>query len=166
VSTSEYLRIGVEIDLATSLALVGAAVDDAVLEALREAGLHGLRRGHGFVVQRLVEGPETVGVIASGLGVSQQAVSKSVRELVELGYVEQREDPADRRRRPVRLTRRGRRAVSVARGARARITDELVARCGPRQVGAALVVLREAADLLGRTEQLRSRIAPPPAETT
>lgn len=59
------------IGLAQSLSLLGYAVDGHVLTRLREAGLGGLRVGHGYVVQRLVEGPSTVGEIAASLGVTQ-----------------------------------------------------------------------------------------------
>jgi DNA-binding MarR family transcriptional regulator len=152
-----------ELDLATWLSLAGAAVDAHVLDSLHVAGLTGLRPGHGFVVQRLVDGPATVGEIATTLAVSQQAVSKTVRELVDLGYAEQREDPADRRRRPVRLTRRGRRAVLVARQARASVAAEVAARVGDDDVSAALRVARETADVLGIAGRVRRRaVAPPP----
>ena len=49
-------------------------------------------------MQRLVEGPGTVGETAASLGVTQQAVSKTVRELVDLGYVAQTVDAAGVRR--------------------------------------------------------------------
>ena len=47
-----------------------------------------VRYSHGFLIQQLVEGPRPVGEIAENLGVTSQAVSKAVRELEALGYVE------------------------------------------------------------------------------
>lgn len=161
MSTSPELA---DLDLATWLSLVGAAVDAHVVESLHAAGLDGLRPGHGYVVQRLINGPATVGDIAAALAVSQQAVSKSVRELVALGYAEQREDPADRRRRPVRLTRRGLRAVDVARRTRADLATTVAARVGAVDVSAALRVARATAEVLGTGDRVRRRAVAPPLD--
>src|SRR3954452_20172529 len=102
------------LDLSSSLTLLGDAVSGIVSEALAGTGL---RHGHGYLVQRLLVGPATASEVADELGVSQQAVSKAVKELVPPGHVEPVADEADGRRRPVRLTARGRRAVATARTA-------------------------------------------------
>ena len=107
-----------EVDVPALLSLLGSAVDSLVLRALADAGLHGLRLGHGYVVQRLLVGPGTATEIAAALGISQQAVSKAAGEMVRLGYARVRPDPADRRRRALELTDRGRQAVEIGRRAR------------------------------------------------
>jgi DNA-binding MarR family transcriptional regulator len=61
---------------------------------VRARGFDGLRHAHGYVVQRLIEGERPVGALAAELGVSRQAVSKSVTELERLGYVARRPAPA------------------------------------------------------------------------
>ena len=152
------------IDLVSAIQLAGQAVDARVLAGLRRAGLTGLTVGHGYVVQRLIDGPSTVGEVAAALGVTQQAVSKTVRELTRLGYVEQAVDEADRRRHPVSLTARGRRAVAVAREARAALAASLEAAAGPERLAAAAEVLAAALDELGVAERIRRRAAPPPPE--
>ncbi len=62
--------------------------------------------------------PRTIGEIAEGLGVTQQAASKAAAELTRLGYLDGLADPQDRRIRRVTLSARGREAVSDARRAR------------------------------------------------
>jgi DNA-binding MarR family transcriptional regulator len=50
------------------------------------------------------EGPQTIGQLAQGLGISQGWASRVVDELERAGYVERERDPADRRMVRVRLT--------------------------------------------------------------
>ncbi|HET7902489.1 MAG TPA: MarR family winged helix-turn-helix transcriptional regulator [Candidatus Nanopelagicales bacterium] len=155
-----------DLDLPTAVSLVGAAVDRRVLESLSAAGLHGLRTGHGHVIQRLIAGPSTVGEIADAVGVTQQAVSKTVKELVLLGYVEQSQDPSDRRRRPLALTPAGRRAVTTARRSRTALQDELAAAVPARDLAAAGRVLRQLARALDLDDQVARRSVPAPPDRT
>jgi DNA-binding MarR family transcriptional regulator len=136
-------EIGPEPDLASLLSLLGAAVDDAVLRALDGTGL---RRGHGYLVQRLLVGPATATELAAELGVSQQAVSKTLKELLDLGHAEPVTDTGDRRRRPVALTATGRRAVEVARATRAAIDARLREAVGAERFAATRLVLLAALD--------------------
>ncbi|MGY1830170.1 MarR family winged helix-turn-helix transcriptional regulator [Geodermatophilus sp. SYSU D01180] len=148
-----------ELDLASVLSLLGAAVDDAVLQALAGTGL---RRGHGYLVQRLLDGPATATEMAAELGVSQQAVSKTLGELAGLGYVGPAEDAGDRRRRPVALTPAGRRVVQVARETRADVDARVRAAVGDERFDACRDVLLTALDVLGLGEQVRRRAVRPP----
>jgi len=50
------------------------------------------------------EGPQTIGQLAQGLGISQGWASRVVDELERAGYVERERDPGDRRMVRVRLT--------------------------------------------------------------
>ncbi|MGY1794503.1 MarR family winged helix-turn-helix transcriptional regulator [Geodermatophilus sp. SYSU D00525] len=148
-----------ELDLASVLSLLGAAVDDAVLRALDGTGL---RRGHGYLVQRLLAGPATATEVAAELGVSQQAVSKTLRELADLGYVGPAGDAEDRRWRPVALTPAGRRVVQVARETRADVDARVRAAVGDERFEACRDVLLDALDVLGLGEQVRRRAVRPP----
>jgi DNA-binding MarR family transcriptional regulator len=154
------------LDFTQSLSLLGAAVDDHVVGSLRAAGMTGLRAGHGYYVQRLLAGPATATEMSEVLGISQQAASKAVRELVELGYVSFGVDDADRRRKVARLTERGREAVALARAARADLDDRLRAAVGERRFAAALDVLHAGLGELGLDEAVRTRRVRPPAETS
>jgi DNA-binding MarR family transcriptional regulator len=110
-----------------------------------------------------VNGPATVSAITAGVDVSQQAVSKTLRELVALGYVEQTADPHDRRRRPIHLSARGREAVEVSRRARREFETRLQERVDAADLAATRRVLRAGADTLGLTGSITRRaVAPPP----
>jgi DNA-binding MarR family transcriptional regulator len=147
-----------DLGLATLLSLLGSDVDAAVVQALEGTGL---RRGHGYLVQRLLVTPATATELAADLGVSQQAVSKSVKELLALGHVEFSPEAGDRRRRPVRLSAQGQDAVARARSARADIDARIVQQVGAGQVEAARAVLVEALEVLGIREQVERRVVRP-----
>lgn len=155
VSTSQ-----VRLDLASALSIAGSAIDRAVVETLRGVGFDGIRAGHGYVFQRLIEGPSTVGEIADALTVTQQAVSKTVRELITLGYVEQAEDDRDRRRRPIALTARGRSLIEASRAARADFEGRVAAAVGARRLATALAVVAEAIDQLDVAAAVQARAVP------
>jgi DNA-binding MarR family transcriptional regulator len=152
-----------QLDLGLAALFAGQAIAEAVRRRLGARGFAGLRFSHGFLVQRLVEDEQSIAALAAALGVSQQAVSKTVSELERLGYVRRRPDPRDARVRLVALTDRGRAAVAAAREERAAVEAELRERLGPRRVAAATRVLREALDLHGATAAARTRRVRPPA---
>jgi DNA-binding MarR family transcriptional regulator len=152
------------VDFIRSLSHIGAAVDAYVLAELGKARLRGLRRGHGYVIQRLIVGPATASEMAEALGVTQQAVSKTVGELVALGYVRRSVDRGDRRRRPLTLTAKGRRAVEVSQAARAALEERIRERAGDRRLASAGAVIAAAAQALGIAEQLETRSVHPPLD--
>jgi len=150
-----------DLDLVAAVSLAGKAADAEGLTALRAAGLTGLRVGHGYVVQRLIDGPDTIGEIARQLGVSQQSVSRSIGELTVAGYVRAVEDPVDRRRRLQELTERGRQAVAVSRRARAELVARLEAEVGARDLGVASAVVVRLLQVLGVDDDIRRRAVRP-----
>jgi DNA-binding MarR family transcriptional regulator len=152
-----------ELDLGLAALFAGQAIAEAVRRRLEARGFAGLRFSHGFLVQRLVEDEQSIAALASALGVTQQAVSKTVTELERSGYVRRRPDPSDARVRLVALTDRGRAAVDAAREERAAVDAELRERLGPRRVAAATRVMREALDLHGASAAVRTRRVRPPA---
>ncbi|MEU9077586.1 MarR family winged helix-turn-helix transcriptional regulator [Kitasatospora sp. NPDC004745] len=94
---------------------------DELHERIAREGHPDLRPTHGFVFQAI--GPDGTTAVELGrrLGVSKQAAGKTVEHLEQLGYVERAADPADARRKVVRLTARG--VDCLVRSAR--IFDEL-----------------------------------------
>jgi len=145
------------LDLGHLALFVGHAVSDAVQAAVAASGHGDLRFSHGFLFQHLVDGERTVGDLATRLGVTQQAVSKVVAELEALGYLERADGAGDRRRRPVRLSARGRAAIARARKARLAVERRLEARCGARAVASARAVLADALEALGGADAVRGR---------
>ncbi|MCT2277153.1 MarR family winged helix-turn-helix transcriptional regulator [Micromonospora chalcea] len=82
-------------------------VDDLHAELARQGHLE-LRPAHGFVLQAVGPAGTTASDLGHRLGVSKQAAGKTVDRLVALGYLERVDDPADARRRLVRMTAKGR----------------------------------------------------------
>ena len=82
-------------------------VDDLHAELARQ-GHPELRPAHGFVLQAVGPAGTTASDVGQRLGVSKQAAGKTVDRLVALGYLERVGDPADARRKLVRMTAKGR----------------------------------------------------------
>jgi DNA-binding MarR family transcriptional regulator len=95
-------------------------IDELHAELARQ-GHPDMRPMHGFVFQAIGPGGTTAAQLARRLGVSKQAAGKTIDHLERLGYVERGPDPADARRKVVRLT--GRAFDALARSAR--VFDDL-----------------------------------------
>ncbi len=152
-----------ELDLSLAALFAGWALTDDVTRRMAARGFTGLRFSHGFLVQRLIGSEQAIAALAQALGVTQQAVSKTVAELEGLGYVRRRPDPRDGRVRLVSLTDRGHAAVEAAREERAAVVEALRERLGPRRVDAAARVLREVLEVHGTAAAVRARRVRPPA---
>jgi DNA-binding MarR family transcriptional regulator len=80
---------------------------DRLHAELARRGHPDVRPSYGFAMQAVgVEGA-TASEIGRRLGVSKQAAGKTVDRLEALGYAERADDPADARRKIVRLTEHG-----------------------------------------------------------
>ncbi|MGX1884752.1 MarR family winged helix-turn-helix transcriptional regulator [Streptomyces sp. NPDC055287] len=80
---------------------------DELHAELAEQGHPDVRPAYGFALQAVGPDGATPGELGRRLGVSKQAAGKTVERLERLGYVERAHDPADGRRKLVRLTPRG-----------------------------------------------------------
>ncbi|TXS40109.1 MarR family winged helix-turn-helix transcriptional regulator [Streptomyces sp. t39] len=94
---------------------------DALHARLAEEGHPGLRPAHGFAMQAIGMHGASASDIGRRLGVSKQAAGKTVDRLVALGYAERADDPADARRKLIRLTPHGLDALARS----AAVFDEL-----------------------------------------
>jgi DNA-binding MarR family transcriptional regulator len=88
--------------------------------------------------------------------VTQQAASKVVAELISLGAIEAT-TAHDRRTKRIRLSRRGWRAVKLARKVRAKIEKRLVKAVGVTRYDEARRILLRGLDELGGMERIQSR---------
>lgn len=156
----EGLAVG-ELALTQLALFVGMAADESVLRGLRAAGFAGLRPSHGYLVQRLLAGPSSISELARGLGVTQQAVSKSAAELARGGYLTDAESD-DKRVRRVQLSERGWACVEASRGLRGAIEAGLREAVGERALEQAHRVLSEALTRLGGAEAVQRRRVRPP----
>ena len=100
-------------DLAILVVGAAHAVATRLGRELNAAG-YPVRQQHGYVLRALHERPLGLTGLAELLGVTKQAVSPVVDEMVDLGLVERRPDPADRRAKLLALTRRGTAARACA----------------------------------------------------
>jgi DNA-binding MarR family transcriptional regulator len=98
-------------------------IDELHAELARQ-GHPDMRPMHGFVFQAIGLDGTTAAQLARRLGVSKQAAGKTIDHLERLGYTERGPDPADARRKVVRLTSRAIDALDRS----ARIFDDLRAR--------------------------------------
>ncbi|MFD5463544.1 MarR family winged helix-turn-helix transcriptional regulator [Kitasatospora sp. NPDC127059] len=108
-------------ELPLRLLLAFRTIIDELHERIAREGHPDLRPMHGFVFQAIGPHGTTAVELGRRLGVSKQAAGKTVENLEQLGYVERGSDPADARRKVVRLTDRG--VDCLVRSAR--IFDEL-----------------------------------------
>ncbi|WP_344736879.1 MarR family winged helix-turn-helix transcriptional regulator [Microbacterium awajiense] len=152
----------IHVDLLSYLSLAGGALDGHVREQLRSRGFEGLRVRHGYVFQRLLVGPQSITELGRSLSVSQQAMSKTVRELANLGYVDTGTDPGDARRRVVRLTDRGRASITTAREIRSQLEARLARSVDGREVDGARAVITALLAELGLGDRIAERSAPDP----
>lgn len=150
------------LDLGYAALFLGYAYAEAVMARVERRGYLGVRFAQGFLIQHLVGGEPTVGEIAEAQGVSPQAVSQALDELVALGYVERRVDPTDARRRRVALTPLGWEMVEATREARRSVEVALVRRLGRHRTDEAAATLRDALGALGGVEAVRTRRVRPP----
>lgn len=125
-----------QLDVVSAMFLAGLALNEEAVRRLAAAGHPELRISHGFLIQHVVDGPRPVGELADRMGVTQQAASKAVAELIRLGYLERRPDPDDARVRLIGLSARGTAAVALTRKIRADMETELAARLGGDRVAA------------------------------
>jgi DNA-binding MarR family transcriptional regulator len=100
-----------------------ALIDELHVE-LGRRGHPDVRPAYGFAMQAIGMRGATASEIGRRLGVSKQAAGKTVDRLQRLGYVERVDDPADARRKLIRLTPRGIDSLVQA----AHIFDDLRAR--------------------------------------
>src|SRR4051812_36756064 len=100
--------------------------------------------------------PLTIGELTEAIGISQPGVTRSLGQLVELGLLDPRPAPDDRRVRVVSLTAEGRTLVDLAKGNQwPRIEAAVADLCAPLS-GPLLAQLAAIEDGLDR-EPLRSR---------
>ncbi|MFE1981576.1 MarR family winged helix-turn-helix transcriptional regulator [Streptomyces mirabilis] len=94
-----------------------------------------VRPAYGFAFTRLAPDGATVTDLATHLGVTKQAASQLVDELVRKGYAERRPYPGDARARLVVLTERGWACTRAAEGAAADAVRAWVEVLGEGEVG-------------------------------
>ncbi|MES5822524.1 MarR family transcriptional regulator [Streptomyces sp. RG80] len=124
--------------LALSAVLLAAAGDltQRINDGVVARGFLEVRPMHGFAFARLAPAGATATELAAHLGVTKQAASQLVDELVRKGYVERRPHPDDARARLVVLTERGWACTRAAEEAAAEAVQAWVGLIGEGEVRA------------------------------
>ncbi|QLY34929.1 MarR family transcriptional regulator [Nocardia huaxiensis] len=117
-------------DLPFLLLAAAAEVTDAIHEGVVAAGFGDIRPTHGFAFVRMAPNGATVVEIAEHLGVTKQAASQLVDELVKKGYAERNSHPHDARARLITLTERGWACTRAADAAAARFAERWASTLG------------------------------------
>jgi DNA-binding MarR family transcriptional regulator len=92
--------------LALPMLLLGAAgtLLQAVHDGVEARGFTGVRPAHGFAFVRLAPDGASIAEVAEHLGVTKQAASQLVEDLLRRGYVTARPHPRDARAKLITLT--------------------------------------------------------------
>jgi DNA-binding MarR family transcriptional regulator len=154
----DHLR---HLDLAYRAFFLGRRVNELVTDRTRKAGFIGVRESHGYLIQHLIESDRTVTELARRMGVTQQAASKAIAELIRLKIVEVVPE-SDRRVKRIRLSNRGWRCVQLGRRTRAQIDNRLTRVVGRKSYEHATATLLTCLQTLGGIETIRARRIPAP----
>lgn len=145
-----------DIDLLQLALFAGLAANAAVRARIEHKGYGNVRDSHGFIIQHLLREPQSISELAAHIGITQQAVSKSVAELARGGYVQ--DCPSDDARvRKLQLSQRGKSLVRITREARKKLEAELEERLGKAAYQQAKVAILTALELLDALEPIRQR---------
>ncbi|WP_406205163.1 MULTISPECIES: MarR family winged helix-turn-helix transcriptional regulator [unclassified Streptomyces] len=124
--------------LSAALLAVAGELTQRINDGVVARGFEGLRPAHGFAFARLAPDGATATDLAAHLGVTKQAASQLVDEIVRKGYAERRPHPDDARARLVVLTERGWACTRAAEEAAADAVRAWVGVLGESEVQALL----------------------------
>ena len=121
-----------------ALLLLGGfhSMTDEVIAALAERGHPDVRAVHEFALRAIDTGADTASELGRRLAVSKQAAAKTIAALQGLGYVELEADPADGRRRRIRVTQRGHDMVAIGSALFDDVRERWAAQIGAEQLDA------------------------------
>jgi DNA-binding MarR family transcriptional regulator len=137
VETSQGARL--------ALLLLGgftAMVEEVHAELARQ-GHPGVTATHEFALSAIEEGADDASALGRRLGVSRQAAAKTITALEHLGYIERVADPADARRKELRVTARGYEMHTIGGAAFDELRQRWQASVGSHQVSVTEEALRE-----------------------
>ena len=117
---------------------------DAELNArLRERGYPDVRQAHSALFAHIDPEGTRSSELAERAGMTKQGMGQLVADLEKKGYVERVEDPADRRAKLVRLTKKGRHHVREAREIIGEIEEAYARRLGDGRLETLRAILKD-----------------------
>jgi DNA-binding MarR family transcriptional regulator len=130
-------------DLALLLLAGFQSMVDEVVAGLARRGHPGVRPAHEFALRAIDGGADTASELGRRLSVSKQAAAKTIAALEGLGYVDREADPADARRKRIRVTPRGHEMVAIGSALFEDVRRRWAAQIGAEQLEALEAHLRE-----------------------
>lgn len=83
-------------------------MNEIIMEELKKAGIEGMVPSHGTIMVALFNGKElSMNDLAEKIGKTPQTVTTLVKKLIEMGYVQSKKSPQDRRTTIVSLSKKG-----------------------------------------------------------
>ncbi|MEU6147166.1 MarR family winged helix-turn-helix transcriptional regulator [Streptomyces sp. NPDC047081] len=122
--------------LSAALLAVAGELTQRINDGVVARGFEGVRPMHGFAFTRLAPDGATVTELAVHLGVTKQAASQLVDDLVRKGFAERRPHPVDARARLIVLTERGWACTRAAEEAAGEVVQGWVGVLGESEVRA------------------------------
>ena len=110
------------------------SIMDEVHDELTRNGLPDVRPAHGFAMQAIGPDGVTATELGKRLGISKQAAGKTAERLEDLGLATRSTDSGDHRRKLIRLTPRGVKALTLSVTALDRIRARWAQTLGPGRV--------------------------------
>ena len=107
---------------------------DELHARLAREGHPDVRPAYGFAMQAIGLDGATATEVGRSLGISKQAAGKTIDRLAELGYAGRLDDPADGRRKLVRLTPRGIDSLVRSAAIFAELRDGWARQLGPQRL--------------------------------
>jgi DNA-binding MarR family transcriptional regulator len=151
-----------EPDFAILVTAASRCIADRLLDVVAAAGGDQMRPSFGFVLRAVAAEEPTVSRLAELLGVTKQAASRLVDDMVELGYLRRSERADDRRRKRLHLSPTGQRIRDKALAESQEMEAELRHRFGAAAVDDLRNVLIGFVESHGGGEELaaqRSRVS-------
>ncbi len=108
--------------------------DDGLQAFLQKRGWAHVTRPQSMVMVNVLTGVRRPSEIARNVGVSRQAIHTTITQMVQMGMLEMRDDPADKRSKIVALSPKGHTMRKDADTAVDALTAELIRRIGKENV--------------------------------
>ena len=121
-------------DFAILITAANRCIADRLLTAVATAGDDRMRPSFGFVLRAVAAEEPTISRLAELLGVTKQAASRLVDDMVSLDYLQRSDLPGDRRQKRLHLSPTGERIRQRALAESRQMEDELRRRFGDAQV--------------------------------
>jgi len=117
-----------------------------LIELLHARGFDDLTQSQLSFLGALDCGPNSASQIANNLGITRQAVHKTVKELETFGWLQSEADPVRRNQRIITFTDEGERMMSEARALFKQLDQTLFANWDAEQIDAMFAILQSPLD--------------------